>query len=634
MHTLSKKSLGKILALVMVLALLCGILTTIQASAAARGAWAPNTAYAAGDTVTYSGSTYTCIQAHTSLTGWEPPNVPALWEKGSGGTTPPPETNGVTFYADINYGGTAITLGAGNYTLAQLNTKGIPNDWMSSLKVPDGWTVEVYEHDNFGGTKWTYTSSSSWVGTDANDRMSSVKVISGTPVQTVAAPAFNPAAGGYTSSVSVTLACATSGATIRYTTDGSTPTAASAQYTGAISVTSTKTIKAIAVKSGMTDSAVASATYTINTSNSTSLIPLNSGMQMTIQFNNNTNGVYSNGQIYANIIGKNRNGQFCTISPDGTMTQCVSGQNASPYFYPLSSLNGFQIPAYVSSGRLYISMGTPLDIPFNTAADGTVGIAYPNIENPSDSSYNKYFDWAEFAVINGEVWINTTQVDMFGVPYTIEMFTGSSNNYSSFAKVGITESRASIFSAFQKEVPAEFKSLATVQAPYRIVAPIHGGFRAGQTNGTYFNSYINSIWSQYSTSNFVLTVPQGTFTGRVSGTQMNFTRPGDTTVYRVNKPTGEDVWGGAGTLATGNEIEKVLQAQICAAFHRHVIGNAANLNNPSAYYQTGPADYYAKFFHDHSLNAKAYGFCYDDVNDQSSAIHATSPRGAIINIGW
>ena len=634
MYTLSKKSFGKILALVIVLALLCGIFTTMQASAAARGAWAPNTAYAVNDTVTYSGSTYTCIQAHTSLTGWEPPNVPALWEKGGGGTTPPPDTNGVTFYADINYGGTAITLGAGDYTLSQLNAKGIPNDWMSSLKVPDGWTVEVYENDNFGGTKWTYTSSSSWVGSAVNDKMSSAKVFSGTPVQTVATPTFSPAAGVYASSVSVTLACATSDTTIRYTTDGSVPTASSTMYTGAISVTSTKTIKAIAVKAGMTDSAVASAAYTINTSGSTSLIPLNSGMQMTIQFKNNTNGAYSNSQIYANIIGKNRNGQFCTISPDGTMTPCVSGQNASPYFYSLSSFNGFQIPTYVSSGRLYISMGAPLDIPFNTAADGTVGIAYPNIENPSDASYNKYFDWAEFAVMNGEVWINTTQVDMFGVPYTIEMFTGSNTNYSSFAKVGITESRASIFSAFQNEVPSEFKSLATAQAPYRIVAPIHGGFRTGQTNGTYFNSYINSIWSQYSNSNFVLTVPQGTFTGRVSGTQMNFTRPGDTTIYRVNKPTGEDVWGGAGTLATGNEIEKVLQAQICAAFHRHVIGNAAGLNTPSAYYQTGPADYYAKFFHAHSLNAKAYGFCYDDVNDQSSTIHASSPRGTIISIGW
>ena len=41
--------------------------------------WAPNTAYATGATVTYSGVSYRCIQGHTSLAGWEPPNVPALW---------------------------------------------------------------------------------------------------------------------------------------------------------------------------------------------------------------------------------------------------------------------------------------------------------------------------------------------------------------------------------------------------------------------------------------------------------------------------------------------------------------------------------------------------------------------------
>src|SRR5690606_31712356 len=43
-------------------------------------AWAPYTAYTAGDVVTYNGVTYTCRQAHTSLPGWEPPNVPALWQ--------------------------------------------------------------------------------------------------------------------------------------------------------------------------------------------------------------------------------------------------------------------------------------------------------------------------------------------------------------------------------------------------------------------------------------------------------------------------------------------------------------------------------------------------------------------------
>lgn len=45
------------------------------------GTWKAGTYYAVGATVTYGGLTYRCIQAHTSLTGWEPPNVPALWAR-------------------------------------------------------------------------------------------------------------------------------------------------------------------------------------------------------------------------------------------------------------------------------------------------------------------------------------------------------------------------------------------------------------------------------------------------------------------------------------------------------------------------------------------------------------------------
>jgi hypothetical protein len=44
-----------------------------------NGDWQPNTSYSIGDIVTYQGVTYECIQAHTSIVGWEPPNVPALW---------------------------------------------------------------------------------------------------------------------------------------------------------------------------------------------------------------------------------------------------------------------------------------------------------------------------------------------------------------------------------------------------------------------------------------------------------------------------------------------------------------------------------------------------------------------------
>ncbi|WP_406451505.1 dioxygenase [Streptomyces sp. NBC_00876] len=46
------------------------------------GSWAAGTLYNAGDRVTYGGGGYRCLQAHTALTGWEPPNVPALWERG------------------------------------------------------------------------------------------------------------------------------------------------------------------------------------------------------------------------------------------------------------------------------------------------------------------------------------------------------------------------------------------------------------------------------------------------------------------------------------------------------------------------------------------------------------------------
>ncbi|MFF4416231.1 carbohydrate-binding protein [Streptosporangium sp. NPDC001559] len=45
------------------------------------GTWAAGTAYSAGSTVTYGGSTYRCLQGHTAMPGWEPPNVPALWQR-------------------------------------------------------------------------------------------------------------------------------------------------------------------------------------------------------------------------------------------------------------------------------------------------------------------------------------------------------------------------------------------------------------------------------------------------------------------------------------------------------------------------------------------------------------------------
>ena len=81
----------------------------------------------------------------------------------------------------------------------------------------------------------------------------------------VAMPTFNPAGGTYASAQSIDISCPTTGAEIYYTTNGDIPSSSTGtKYTGAISVSETTTIKAIAIKKGMKDSEVASSTYTIN----------------------------------------------------------------------------------------------------------------------------------------------------------------------------------------------------------------------------------------------------------------------------------------------------------------------------------------------------------------------------------
>jgi hypothetical protein len=71
-------------------------------------------------------------------------------------------------------------------------------------------------------------------------------------------------AGTYTSSQSVTISTSTSGASIYYTTNGTTPTTNSNLYSSPVTVASTETLQAIGVKTGLASSAVASAQYTIN----------------------------------------------------------------------------------------------------------------------------------------------------------------------------------------------------------------------------------------------------------------------------------------------------------------------------------------------------------------------------------
>jgi hypothetical protein len=80
------------------------------------------------------------------------------------------------------------------------------------------------------------------------------------------APVFSLASGSYSATQSLTITDSLAGATIYYTTDGTTPTTSSTEYTGPITVSSTETIEANAAATGDSTSAITTATYTINIS--------------------------------------------------------------------------------------------------------------------------------------------------------------------------------------------------------------------------------------------------------------------------------------------------------------------------------------------------------------------------------
>ena len=153
-------------------------------------------------------------------------------------------------------------------------------------------------------------------------RLKSVRIQYTYAAASIATPTFSVAEGTYTSTQSVELACATTGADIYYTTNGTTPTSSSTPYTSAISVSSTTTIKAIAIK-GEESSNVGSATYTIYpvTHAGTSSDPYTvADARNAIDANTGLTGVYVTGIVCEGGSELASGAMNYWISDDGTET--------------------------------------------------------------------------------------------------------------------------------------------------------------------------------------------------------------------------------------------------------------------------------------------------------------------------
>ncbi|MBK8970400.1 MAG: chitobiase/beta-hexosaminidase C-terminal domain-containing protein [Hahellaceae bacterium] len=93
-------------------------------------------------------------------------------------------------------------------------------------------------------------------------------------VSSVAQPVINPVGGHFLSGTQVSLTTSTAGASIYYTTDGSTPSVASTLYSGAFDVTENTTVRAVALLDGYADSAIAEASFTVGNQAPVLVVPV------------------------------------------------------------------------------------------------------------------------------------------------------------------------------------------------------------------------------------------------------------------------------------------------------------------------------------------------------------------------
>jgi len=193
-----------------------------------------------------------------------------------------------------------------------------------------------------------------------------------------ATPIFSPGTGSYASIQTVTISDSTAGATIYYTTDGSTPTTASTKYTAAITVSATETIQAVAVASGYTNSSVASATLSINiTAAATPTFSPGTGTYTSVQtvtISDTTAGA----TIYYTLDGS---------TPTTTSTKYSAGISvtATETIKAIAAASGYSISAVASATY---TMNIPLVVTVTTNANGNI-TSIP----PANASANATFTY-------------------------------------------------------------------------------------------------------------------------------------------------------------------------------------------------------------------------------------------------
>ncbi len=340
----------------------------------------------------------------------------------------------------------------------------------------------------------------------------------------------------------------------------------------------------------------------------------------------NSTGQYANGSIWVYIVGNDASGRQVYSRGDGVARPIALSDNGSDgftdYSIPLGGGSSTSLSLPNMSGRVYFALGQKLKFRVVSTGGSNVGLQYPAGWVSSDPNYNILHDFLEFTFNGSGMFCNTTMVDQFSVPLSIQLH-GSQNQTTGSIPAG---GRAAIFNAISAQ--SGFSSLL-LSNQLRVIAPGHG-IEAGLFSSSYFDGYTNDVWNHYASNDLHVNVNGTTYTGRVSGGTLNF----DGGVRAFAKPTTLDIFYCNGALLADAPPSGPVAAILGAAFNRSTL--LSNSNQPatsaSTFYQTAVTNHYARIIHAHTSNGQAYGFPFDDVAGFASYIQDTAPTSATLTL--
>ncbi|GHD87632.1 glycoside hydrolase family 64 protein [Streptomyces naganishii] len=309
-----------------------------------------------------------------------------------------------------------------------------------------------------------------------------------------------------------------------------------------------------------------------------------------------------------------------TPAPDASIPGPAAGQSTT-----------IRIPKF--SGRIYFSYGQKLVFKLTTG-----GLVQPAVQNPSDPNRDIQFNWSEFTYDNSGLWLNSTQVDMFSVPYAVgvQRADGSTVSTGHLKSGGYN----GVFSALRAQSGGwggliQTRSDGTV---LRALSPGHG-LETGALPAGVLDDYVNRVWQKYATATLTVTPfadqPGTRYYGRVSGNVMNFTNASGAVVTSFQKPDADSILGCHKLLdAPNDQVRGPISRTLCAGFNRSTL--LVNPNQPdtstAGFYQDPVTNHYARIIHERMADSKAYAFPFDDVGDHESLVHDSAPQQGYLTL--